>query len=209
MYQTKTDSILSLLYLATPEGRHEYRVKYHDSCIGNNTELDGSDFSLKVIPKLEEMLKIVSSETYFSKEGKINSLFANYIGEFVDQTSGKTIEHDELDIDLLKKILFKKLKQTEKSDLKMTTAVKLNSLVSSGDPTSIIKQEAYLQFGIEYWRKVLEDAKQVNFAKFILTLLALPSSEAVCERAFWYQRRVIGDQGMSMGPTTEIKLIIS
>ena len=77
----------------------------------------------------------------------------------------------------------------------------------SGDPTSIIKQEAYLQFGIEYWRKVLEDAKQVNFAKFILTLLALPSSEAVCERAFWYQRRVIGDQGMSMGPTTEINRV--
>ena len=128
MYQTKTGSILSLLYLATPEGRYEYRVKYHDSCIGNNTELDGSDFSLKVIPKLEEMLKMVSSETYLSKEGKINSLFVNYKGELVDPTSGKTIEHDELDIDLLKKILFKKLKQTEKSDLKMTTAVKLNSL---------------------------------------------------------------------------------
>ena len=66
----------------------------------------------------------------------------------------------------------------------------------SGDPTSIIKQEAYLQFGIEYWRKVLEDAKQVNFAKY-----------GRCERAFWYQRRVIGDQDMSMGPTTEINRV--
>ena len=30
----------------------------------------------------------------------------------------------------------------------------------SGDQTSIIKQEAYLQFGIEYWKKVLEDANE-------------------------------------------------
>ena len=77
----------------------------------------------------------------------------------------------------------------------------------TGDPTNYIPQQAYLQYGTEYWRKVLEDEKQKKFAQFILPFLALPASEAVCERAFWYQRRVIGDQGMSTGETTEINKI--
>ena len=33
------------------------------------------------------------------------------------------------------------------------------------------------------------------FATFVLPLMGIVSSEASCERAFWQQRRILGDQG--------------
>ena len=60
----QTGAILSFLYLATPEGRHEYRIRFPDSCTGDNMELENSDYSIKLIPKLEELLKFVTSESY-------------------------------------------------------------------------------------------------------------------------------------------------
>jgi hypothetical protein len=45
--------------------------------------------------------------------------------------------------------------------------------------------------------------KYSPFAKFILPLLAIPASEAIVERAFWYQRKLLGDQSMRMSPALE------
>ena len=56
----------------------------------------------------------------------------------------------------------------------------------SGDPKLIIKQEAFLQYGIEYWRKVLEDNNKKNLHNlffhymmiYLTALLAPPQKGA-------------------------------
>ena len=77
----------------------------------------------------------------------------------------------------------------------------------TGDPSKIIAQPLYLNCGVSYWQRVLEDDLQKKFASFILSLLSFPACEAVCERAFWYQRRAIGDQRLRSGENTEIHRI--
>lgn len=74
----------------------------------------------------------------------------------------------------------------------------------TGVPDLIITQPQFLNFGIRYWQKVYDDEIQTKFARFVLPLLSLPSCEAVCERAFWYQRRVLGDLSLRTGTKTEI-----
>ena len=51
-----------------------------------------------------------------------------------------------------------------------------------------------------------------EFAKFILPLFGTVASEALIERCFWYQKRILGDQSMNMSREVEqarLTLILS
>ena len=98
-------------------------------------------------------------------------------------------------------------KQQNKSEKEIEELVSFFINWVTGDPSKIIAQPLYLNCGVSYWQRVLEDDLQKKFASFILPLLSFPACEGVCERAFWYQRRAIGDQRLRSGENTEIHRI--
>ena len=51
-----------------------------------------------------------------------------------------------------------------------------------------------LLMGIKCWRYIEYLPYMKSFAKFVIPLLGITSSESHCERAFWKQRRILGDQ---------------
>jgi hypothetical protein len=73
----------------------------------------------------------------------------------------------------------------------------------SDDPEEVIPNEEYLKLGPRYWDVMSTIEGHKTFADFVLPLLGIPASEAIVERAFWYQRRILGDQGMRMSAATE------
>lgn len=79
----------------------------------------------------------------------------------------------------------------------------------NGDPNTYTVNENLLLHGCRYWIDVASANISSDFASFILPYLSAASSEGICERAFWYQRRTIGDQGMRMTPQTELNRINS
>jgi hypothetical protein len=71
------------------------------------------------------------------------------------------------------------------------------------DPIETIPMPEALHRGPAFWEIMATIPNQKEFAKFVLPLLALPASEAIVERAFWHQRRILGDQSMRMSQSVE------
>jgi hypothetical protein len=71
------------------------------------------------------------------------------------------------------------------------------------DPEEVIPNPEYLKLGPRYWEVMSTMDGHREFANFVLPFLGIPASEAIVERAFWYQRRILGDQGMRMSAATE------
>jgi hypothetical protein len=71
------------------------------------------------------------------------------------------------------------------------------------DPGEVFPSEEYLKLGPRYWEVMSTIEGHKTFASFVLPLLGIPASEAIFERAFWYQRRILGDQGIRMSAATE------
>ena len=77
----------------------------------------------------------------------------------------------------------------------------------NGDPNDYVVNQNLLTQGLKYWINVATSSISGEFASFILPYLSAATSEGICERAFWYQRRSIGDQGMRTSPQTELNRI--
>jgi hypothetical protein len=73
----------------------------------------------------------------------------------------------------------------------------------TGDPTTIIPDQNLLMKGAKYWEILHSNPHHKAFAHFALPLLAIPASEAIVERAFWYQRRLLGDHSTRMSIAVE------
>ena len=48
--------------------------------------------------------------------------------------------------------------------------------------------------GIKCWNYIEYLPHLKEFAHFVIPLMGIVASEASCERAFWQQRRILGDQ---------------
>jgi hypothetical protein len=59
------------------------------------------------------------------------------------------------------------------------------------NPGEVIPSEDYLKLGPRYWEIMSTIDGHQTFANFVLPLLGIPASEAIVERAFWYQRRIL------------------
>ena len=51
-----------------------------------------------------------------------------------------------------------------------------------------------LEMGVKCWNSIEYLPLMKSLAKFVIPLLGIVASEANCERAFWKQRRILGDQ---------------
>lgn len=71
------------------------------------------------------------------------------------------------------------------------------------EPESFIPETSMLSTGTKYWELVGNNPEHAEFAQFIVPLFSLAASEAVVERVFWFQRRILGD--VSMGTSIEVK----
>ena len=255
MFRTSTGAILSLLHLATPEGRYSYRLQFPEAIAGADSIIPSTDFSLKPSDEISRIMEMITTDEYSGNEAKLTTLYEEYEGILINPTCGSVVEHDQYDEDesILRRISSTEFEQQDDFDepheeeddneedidepheyyidtsrgwlTVATNAIteishqfqisdeKSNNLVDffikwiTSDPKTIIAQPAFLTFGVEYWLKVLEDKEQSSFAEFIIPLLSLPACEGVCERAFWYQRRAIGDQRIRTGENTEIHRI--
>ena len=70
-------------------------------------------------------------------------------------------------------------------------------------PEEIIPEQSMLNLGASYWETLCSNPKHKIFAEFIVPLFSLSASEAIVERVFWFQRRVLGDVSMGMSPEVE------
>ena len=57
--------------------------------------------------------------------------------------------------------------------------------------------------GIQFWEILSSNKEAPMFAKFITPYFGIVASEAIIERCFWYQRRIIGDSRMQMSKDLE------
>jgi hypothetical protein len=73
----------------------------------------------------------------------------------------------------------------------------------TGDPRTTIISSSRLKDGLLYWEYMCSVPTHQKYADFILPLLSIPASEAIVERAFWLQRRIIGDHSMGMSSALE------
>ena len=138
-------------------------------------------------------------ETSLDESSENEGVFEEIHEAFLDTTRGwLTIATNTLD---------EIAKQQQKSEEEKEALIDFFIKWVTGDPKLIIAQPYFLNYGITYWQKVYDDSLQAQFAHFILSLLCIPSCEAVCERAFWYQRRVLGDHSLRSGTNTEIHRI--
>lgn len=62
------------------------------------------------------------------------------------------------------------------------------------DSNLLVMHDETLLMGIKCWRYIEYLPYMKSFAKFVIPLLGITSSESHCERAFWKQRRILGDQ---------------
>ena len=70
-------------------------------------------------------------------------------------------------------------------------------------PQNTIPYPELLCKGVRYWEFLTNNIEHKQFAKFILPLFSLSGSEAIVERIFWYQRRILGDTSMRMSKSLE------
>lgn len=71
------------------------------------------------------------------------------------------------------------------------------------DPLISLIHEEHLKKGCKCWQYYASYKGLENLSKFALPLMGIAASEACCERAFWQQHRVMGDQGMKTGKALE------
>lgn len=73
----------------------------------------------------------------------------------------------------------------------------------TGDPDTFLIHQEPLMKGIHCWTYYSSMKSMKKFATFVLPLMGIISSEASCERAFWQQKRILGDQ--STKTSTEVE----
>jgi hypothetical protein len=94
-------------------------------------------------------------------------------------------------------------KQTEMENREMMQLFEYFFHWITDDPDENIPDQNYFKLGSRYWELMSTIEEHRTFATFVLPLLSIPASEGIVERAFWYQRRILGDQGMRMSASTE------
>ncbi|KAK8895144.1 hypothetical protein M9Y10_023586 [Tritrichomonas musculus] len=62
------------------------------------------------------------------------------------------------------------------------------------DSSALILHNEVLEMGVKCWNSIEYLPLMKSLAKFVIPLLGIVASEANCERAFWKQRRILGDQ---------------
>jgi hypothetical protein len=73
----------------------------------------------------------------------------------------------------------------------------------SGHPEQTIPNLDRLNSGLSFWEYMATIPKHRLFGDFVLPLLSIPASEAIVERAFSFQRRIIGEQSIRMSIRVE------
>ena len=257
MFRTSTGSILSFLYLSTPEGRYEFRIKYPEAIKGRDTITPSTDFSLNYNAKIAGLITIITAETFHNKEIQLLHEYREYSGTLLDPKYGTIVDHDIRDEDenLLQATstieqesdsssdestdddssditsfdieephefyidpsrgwlttatnsMEELLKQQQKSETEKEELINFFITWVTGDPDETIPQQRFLNYGVSYWQKVFDDSNQAKFSHFVLPYLSIPSSESICERAFWFQKRILGDHSLRSGQNTEINRI--
>lgn len=66
------------------------------------------------------------------------------------------------------------------------------------DPNCLIQFDETLKMGTKCWNYMEYLPHLKAFSHFVIPLMGIVASEAACERAFWKQRRILGDQCTNM-----------
>lgn len=61
------------------------------------------------------------------------------------------------------------------------------------DPNCLIQFNETLKMGIKCWKYMEYLPHLKSFSHFVIPLMGIVVSEAACERAFWKQKRILGD----------------
>ena len=64
----------------------------------------------------------------------------------------------------------------------------------TADPSTFLIHQEPLLKGIKCWNYYANVDSLKKFANFVIPLMGIVSSEAMCERVFWQQKRILGDQ---------------
>ena len=150
---------------------HDYEINFMDSEKSDDSENSESD---------EE-----SHKEDYSESDEDNCIEDSEI--FKEDSNGLLSDN----IDILKEIA--QIKGYLSDDINYLTKVYIQWITE--DPQMIIFHKETLEMGIKCWNYIEYLPTLKGFAQFVIPLLGIVASEASCERAFWHQRRILGDQG--------------